>query len=325
LKDAKPSELSKYSNANLLHTPIGQLNQPTQQAAINMNTNTIPLIFISIIIIIILHKLTNKRQHNFQFNPNDNLPIKEWYTTKIYDIINSSTFTDLSQDIKNSLDLILDKINTCAYIDNSLAQEIEDALIYATEMIEITSERIEHNKKVQEEYLKKQQAIREAHDNDLREIEKERRIKEKKQKLIQEEKERKKEAERLIREKEEAKRREAERLRKKEEEEKREAERARREEEKEKQKEKEEHRKDESSRDKCNENSEDSRHKNNEFDPYQILGISKDASQDEIKNTYLTLIKQYHPDKVENFGPEIKKVAIEMTKKINAAYTAITK
>src|SRR4051794_30082972 len=31
-------------------------------------------------------------------------------------------------------------------------------------------------------------------------------------------------------------------------------------------------------------------------DPYQSLGISKQASQDEIKNAYRTLAKKYHPD-----------------------------
>ena len=31
-------------------------------------------------------------------------------------------------------------------------------------------------------------------------------------------------------------------------------------------------------------------------DPYQILGISRNATDDEVKNAYRNLAKKYHPD-----------------------------
>ena len=32
-------------------------------------------------------------------------------------------------------------------------------------------------------------------------------------------------------------------------------------------------------------------------DPYKVLGVSRDASDDEIKQAYRNLVRKYHPDK----------------------------
>ena len=53
-------------------------------------------------------------------------------------------------------------------------------------------------------------------------------------------------------------------------------------------------------------------------DPYTVLGVSKDASEEEIKNAYRKLAKKYHPD----LNPGDEKAAAKM-KEINAAYDQI--
>lgn len=53
-------------------------------------------------------------------------------------------------------------------------------------------------------------------------------------------------------------------------------------------------------------------------DPYTVLGVSKNASEDEIKNAYRKLAKKYHPDL--HPGDE---VAAAKMKEINAAYDQI--
>ena len=50
-------------------------------------------------------------------------------------------------------------------------------------------------------------------------------------------------------------------------------------------------------------------------DLYEILGVKRDATQDDIKKAYRSLVKKYHPDA----HPGDKDVE-EKFKKINAAY-----
>ncbi len=59
------------------------------------------------------------------------------------------------------------------------------------------------------------------------------------------------------------------------------------------------------------------------MDPYKILGVSPNASDEEIKQAYRALAKKYHPDNYVN-NP-IADLAAEKMKEINTAYDQIMK
>jgi DnaJ-domain-containing protein 1 len=58
-------------------------------------------------------------------------------------------------------------------------------------------------------------------------------------------------------------------------------------------------------------------------DPYEVLGVSRNASFEEIKKAYKELANKYHPDKVSHLAPEFQEMANEKLKEINWAWGVI--
>jgi len=59
------------------------------------------------------------------------------------------------------------------------------------------------------------------------------------------------------------------------------------------------------------------------LNPYEVLGVKEDASDEEIKKAYRELVKKYHPDQYRD-NP-LAKLAEEKLREINEAYDMIMK
>jgi hypothetical protein len=58
-------------------------------------------------------------------------------------------------------------------------------------------------------------------------------------------------------------------------------------------------------------------------DPYQVLNVSPNATDEEIKDAYRALVKKYHPDKFAD--SDLADLANEKMKEVNSAYDEIQK
>lgn len=61
------------------------------------------------------------------------------------------------------------------------------------------------------------------------------------------------------------------------------------------------------------------------FDPYAILGLPPDATKKQISSRYRQLVSQFHPDKIGEAGPDMKKLAHERLLEVQRAYEMLEK
>lgn len=60
-------------------------------------------------------------------------------------------------------------------------------------------------------------------------------------------------------------------------------------------------------------------------DPWEILGIARDAAPPEIHRAFRARMAEYHPDKVAALGVELRELAEEKSKAITATYATLAR
>ena len=60
-------------------------------------------------------------------------------------------------------------------------------------------------------------------------------------------------------------------------------------------------------------------------DAYKVLGVSPDASDDELRKAYRRLALDHHPDRVAKLGDDVRRAAEKKFQEINAAKDRIWK
>jgi len=58
-------------------------------------------------------------------------------------------------------------------------------------------------------------------------------------------------------------------------------------------------------------------------DPYEVLGVPRDAPMEEIRRRYRERLLQVHPDRVQHLGPEFQEMAERKTRELNGAFQQI--
>lgn len=60
-------------------------------------------------------------------------------------------------------------------------------------------------------------------------------------------------------------------------------------------------------------------------DYYEVLGVSKNATPEELKKAYRKLALEHHPDRVAKLGDDVRRAAEKKFQEINAAKERIWK